>query len=129
VNSDVLISAAVTLLAVVIGAGLSLLSQSRAANREGAQQWRETRAGVYGRFLGAAGRRRVDDVAAALGEVQLIARYAETSMLAEALFEAVRRLAEAPEDDEALAGYRVAHQEFVDVARRELRAGERRPRG
>jgi hypothetical protein len=133
VGGDVLISAGVTLLAVVLGAALSLLSQSRAAAREGAQQWRETRAAAYGRFLAAAGRcaaaadrsASVDEVAAVLGEVQLLARYDATAEQAEALFQAVRRLAAAPADEEAVTAFRAVQRGFIAAARHELRAGER----
>lgn len=133
-NKDVLISAAVTLLAVVIGAGLSLFSQSRAASREGAQQWRETRAAVYGRFLAAVGRCAVaadrdgslDEVAAMLGEVKLVARFEETAKFAEGLVDAVRQLAARPADDEVVAAYQAAHLDFIGRARIELKAGVRR---
>src|SRR5688572_9753746 len=86
-DANLLVTSAVTLLAVALGAVVSFLSQSRTASREGFQQWRETRISTYGRFLAATGRcavsvdrgddlvRSVDEAAAVLGEVHLVVRY------------------------------------------------------
>jgi hypothetical protein len=150
VTSQLIINSVVTLLAVWLGAGLSLVTQTRALARESSQHWRSARLASYSRFLGAmrayltytrqardggaasdgSALAYVERAEVALAEVQLLARNEETVERAVALLDAVQAVAgrdaaapDGPDDD--LQRCRVAEQEFLAAARREVKAGGR----
>lgn len=149
-DGNLILTSVVTLLAVGLGAWLSLIGQARASSQQGWHQWWETRVGSYCRFLGAVrayvvyvrqtpqigadGMAYIQAVEAALAEVRLVARYDDTVVLAEALADAAERLAVATSEhgpglvpDEHMSEFRSAQTTFVAAARRELKAGDRRP--
>jgi hypothetical protein len=153
VTTQLIISSAVTLLAVWLGAGLSLMAQTRAMTREGSHHWRSARIACYSRFLGAvrayvthlrapgpaeAVAAYVERAEVALAEVQLLARHAGTVDRAVALLAAAHDLAAEPGPDGGPGGpaepagrpadalFR-AEQEFLTAAGGELRAGDRPP--
>jgi hypothetical protein len=146
VTTQLIISSAVTLLAVWLGAGLSLMTQARAMSREQSQHWRTARIACYSRFLGAvrayvthlrapgaadAVAGYVERAEVALAEVQLLARHTGTVERARALLAAAHDLAAGPDPDGAATGPADAlvraEQEFLTAARGEVRAGARPP--
>lgn len=167
-DSNLIISSVATLLAVALGAGVSILTQARASAREGSQHWRQVRIACYGRFMGAvrayiayarrAGALRdpadagvanahdiadpapryIEGVEVALAEVRLLARFDYTVRRAEALVKAIEGLGFEAQGAAGQTTSRpvvdleqvtIAEREFVEAARRELKAGDRRISG